>query len=54
MQGAWPTLSLVDLFSLTQNQIGDTGAVGLGEGLQTNMALEELRYASIAVTMVYT
>jgi hypothetical protein len=27
------------------NQIGDAGAVGLGEGLKTNTVLQDLRYA---------
>ena len=54
MQGAWSTLSLIDLCSLWENQIGYAGAVGLGEGLKSNTALRELRHASNAGRMVYT
>ena len=42
MQGAWSTLSLIDLCSLWENRIGDAGAAGLGEGLKDNTALQEL------------
>jgi hypothetical protein len=35
--------------SLNNNEIGDAGAVGLGEGLKTNTALRRIMYVNVEV-----